>query len=239
MGRGGTRGGACALLRVWRGGCAHRTRNIGPARCPGASPPSSRYRPKVGRSWCSRATDALRAPIPPPPPRGGRAAARHDVAIDLGSFGGVQLAETSWRCYRACAALHAVAGSGGQCGGAGVVRGAADARIAYEISSALDVPPTGRKLPPNVRRLDVASPVANDRAQHARRATHTRRTTHTERRPARAHFALAPRRAGRHFRGGCAAQGRRSCCSLRHRTAALWSTTRTTNERFAHQLHGF
>ena len=110
-------GGAGRRMRV-ANGAARRLRaphtKYRPRSMSGASPPSSRYRPKVGRSWCGRATDALWAPIPPTGPRGGRAAARHDVTIDLGSFGGVQLAETSWRCYRASAALYAVAGSGGQ-----------------------------------------------------------------------------------------------------------------------------
>ena len=36
---------------------------------------------------------------------------------------------------------------------------------------------------------------ATNRVQHAGRATHTRRESHTERRPARAHFALAPLRS--------------------------------------------
>ena len=79
----------------------------------------------------------------------------------------------------------------------------------YEISSPFDVRGTPRKWTKSRRRLDVASSVANDRVQHALRATHTRCRAHTERRPTRAHFALAPRRAGRHFGGGCAAEGRR------------------------------
>ena len=109
----------------------------------------------------------------------------------------------------------------------------------YEMSSPFDVGALLQNWPRIVRRLDVASPVASDRVQHTARATHTGCRAHAERRPARAHFALAPRRAGRHFRGGCAAQGRRSCRAAQHRAAAPWSTIRTTNERFAHQLHGF
>ena len=109
----------------------------------------------------------------------------------------------------------------------------------HEISTPFDVGPLLQNWPRIVRRLDVASPGANNRVQHAGRATHTRCRAHAEWRPARARFALAPRRAGRHFGGGCAAQGRRSCCWPQHRAAALWSTTRTANKRFAHQLHGF